>query len=341
MSNTTTLKLALIGCGGIAQAHWAGIKKLVPRIHVTAVVDSNPSAAATMAAQTGARAFASIEDAMAHADVDAVDIMLPHDLHEAAALCAFAANKHVLLEKPMAHTLASADRILAAARRSSKVFMVAEQSQYWPDVLLVQQLIRNGAIGDPVSARAFFGGTMPAGFPSEKPWRFYTSRSGGGVTMDGGAHWLRPLRMWLGDVKEVMATTGRLVPEMEGESMAHALLRFDSGVIAVFDALVSPALLGGGDEFRITGTRGELLIERDSTGRVLLFNAAHPQGNVMATKGHARQDAFGHELNDFADAVLNGTPPVASAEHSLGELRIALAIYRSAETKQWETVANP
>ena len=131
----TTLKLALVGCGGIARAHWRGIKYHAPRIEVTAVVDTIPEAADAMAERIGAPAYYSLESALAEGDFEAVDIMLPHDLHEEATLACFAAGKHVCLEKPMAHNLESCERILAAADTANSVFFIAEQAQYWPDVI--------------------------------------------------------------------------------------------------------------------------------------------------------------------------------------------------------------
>ena len=145
------LKIALMGCGGIAQAHWQGIQRIATRVDVTAVVDKNPEMANAMSEQTGAKAFTDIEEALEMGDFDAVDIMLPHDLHESAALACFGAGKHVLLEKPMAHSLESAERILEASDKVDTVFMIAEQAQYWTDIVKARELMDAGAIGDVIS----------------------------------------------------------------------------------------------------------------------------------------------------------------------------------------------
>lgn len=339
MNNSKQLKIAFIGCGGIAQAHWRGVQAHPDQLLVTAVVDTDPARAHAMAEQTGGQPFTSLESALAQGDFAAVDILLPHNQHEAAALAAFAAGKHVVLEKPMSTNIASCDRILAAAKQAGTVFMVAEQAQYWPDARQVQDLVQAGAIGEIITARAFFGGPAPAPSSGPKPWRYELAQAGGGITIDGGAHWLRPLRMWLGEVEEVVAVTGRPLAEMEGESFMRSLLRFQSGVVAVFDTLYGGAVIGASEEFRVTGTLGEVVSERGWKGRLLLFNQEHPDGEVLVTdKWDGRVAAFGYELVDFANAVLHGTPLAAGPEYSLGELRTALAIYRSAESKQWEKV---
>ena len=338
MTESNRVKLALIGCGNIAKAHWRGIQAHAPHIEVTAVVDINADLADEMAQRTASQAFNSLEQALAMGDFTAVDIMLPHHLHEAVALHAFAAGKHVVLEKPMAPTLVSCKRIMDAAAKAGTVFMVAEQSQYWLDALKVQQLIHAGKLGEIITARAYFSGAAKSGSTGLTAWRYELAKAGGGICIDGGAHWIRPLRMWLGEIAEVIAVTDRPFAEMEGESLVRSLIRFESGVVAAFDALHAGQFIGPGEEFRVTGTGGEIVIERGPSGRVLLYNKEYPTGQVLMTKQDGRWASFGYELHDFSEAVLRGKNLEAGPAYSLGELRTALAIYRSAASRQWESV---
>ncbi len=335
---TQHVTMALVGCGNIARAHWRGIRYHAPHIEVTAVVDSHLPSAQAMAERTGAPAFASLDAALAEGDFDAVDLMLPHDLHEAAAVQAFQAGKHVVLEKPMARDLPSCERILAAAERAGTVFMVAEQAQYWPDVIKARELIDAGDIGNVITARACFYDQLNIDPAGPKPWRFELARAGGGIAIDGGAHWIRPLRMMLGEIDEVVAVTGRHIADMEGESWAHALFRFQSGVTATFDALLHGSPVAATEDFRITGSDGEIVIEHGVEGRLLLVNAAHPQGQVVMRTFPGKVDSFGAELHDFSLAVLEGKSLAAGPAFSLGELRTALAMYRSVTSGRWEKV---
>lgn len=337
MTNSSTVKIAFLGCGGIAQRHWHGIQTHAPQLQVTAAIDIDPARAAEMAERTGGQPFTSLETALEQGDFQAVDIMLPHHIHEEPAVRAFAAGKHVLLEKPMATTLESCERILAAAREAGTVFMVAEQSQYSPMVVAAQQLIRDGVLGEIITARAFFGGRVGTGWGG-KPWRYDKQITGGGITIDGGAHSIRPLRMWLGEIDEVVAVLDHPLKEMDGESLAHAIFRFQSGKFAVFEALRAGSARAPGEHFRITGTDGIVVIEKGRPGRALLYDREHPEGRSILDEGEMFEDAYGLELADFARAVLDGTELAAGPEESLGELRTALAMYRSAESRQWEKV---
>ena len=392
------LKLALIGCGRISQQHFNGIRVVCSDlVTVTAVVDTSLARATEMqagvsAAGGSAAVYTDVATALAEGDFEAVDIMLPHHLHLPVTCQCFDAGKHVLLEKPMAHNLEDAEKILAAAaaaQGNGLVFMMAENSQYWPEVVAAKEIIATGAIGRLLSARAVFNGTFNAGddstvthadvtssyavmdgdnsVPADRPWRFDKEATGGGIVIDGGAHWIRPLRMLMGEVEAVTGVTGTPFDKMEGESLGRALLRFENGTVGYLECSFGPQVYGPDQSWRVMGTAGEIII--DGKG-VCLYNKDHPHGkDVFETpEEYGRFEAlgvdvsfeglamplagyhasFGHEIGDFAAVVKQGKSPAvptdaslaerSQAEHSLGEMRTALALYRAAQSGQWEKV---
>ena len=328
------LRLALVGCGAIADWHWNAIREAAVRTQVTACVDPSVERATALAAKTGGKPFASLADAVRADVADAVAILVPHHLHEALAVEAFEAGLHVLLEKPMATTLDAAARILTAAHRAGSVFMLAENAQYWPGVVRAKTLLDEGAIGDLVTARAW-SCTPPAGrfFEGERPWRLSAAAAGGGVAVDTGSHFLRPLRMWCGELAEVVAVTAKRDPAMEVESLCRALCRFRSGLVASFDALLATLSGTRVPRFQVTGTTGELVIDG---AEVRLYDGSGGDGTVVGRSDYLA--SYQAEWRDFESAVLDGASLAASAEYGLGELRAALAMYRSAASGRWETV---
>jgi predicted dehydrogenase len=301
---------------------------------VTAAVDIDAGRADALAAATGAVAYTDLTAALDAGAFDAALVMVPHNLHEAVATTVLAAGRHLLLEKPMAPTVDACDRILAAADRAGTVFMVAENAQYWPEVLTAKDLLDDGTIGAVVTARSwhcapplteFYGGS--------DPWRFSATAAGGGVAIDTGSHWLRPLRMWLGELRETIAVTGRPMTNMEGESLCRALCRFESGVVASFDVILTPGTAAPLPLFQLTGTAGEIVVDH---GRVTLYNHDHPRGEVVGSGNYF--GSYDAQIADFEAVVLDGTRPVAEARYAVGELRGALAMYRSAESGRWEPV---
>ena len=236
----------------------------------------------------------------------------------------------------MAPSLDACDRILRAAARSGRVFMVGENAQYWPEVRIAKEALDAGAIGGVVTAHVhLFFPPIAAYYGGDRPWRMERAAAGGGIALDTGSHYLRPLRIWLGEIDEVVGAMERPYAAMEGESLVRALLRFRSGVVASFDLLLTDAPTAPQDLFRLTGTRGELTIGLG----VKLYDAANRKG--VALRPEVPQGYFlsyAEQLRDFARAVREGAPLAAGPEVSLGELRTALALERSARTKRFEKV---
>ena len=205
--------------------------------------------------------------------------------------------------------------------------MLAENAQYWPGVVRAKRLLDDGAIGELVTARAWWCSTpMMAQFHQGDAWRFSLAHAGGGVAIDAGSHFLRPLRMWCGELVDVVAWTARHHSAMQGESLCRALCRFEGGVVASFDALFGVAAGTHVPRFQLVGSTGEVVID---AAEVRLFDAAGGTGTVVGESGYLR--SYEGEWQDFEAAVLDRTPLAASAEYGVGELRGALAMYRSAE----------
>jgi UDP-N-acetyl-2-amino-2-deoxyglucuronate dehydrogenase len=331
---TRNLDLAVVGCGAIAEWHLDALRS-VPEVRVTAAVDVDLARAKDLAARAGAAAFESVGEALAGADFAAALVLVPPQHHEAVAVQLLSAGRHVMLEKPMANTLDECDRILEAADRAGTVFMVAENGQYWPEVVQAQQLIAEDAIGELVTVRACCPIPPLAQFYVPGGWRYDAVAAGGGVTLDTGSHWLRPLRMLMGEIDQVTAAVGHPFPAMEGESLVRSLLRFRSGQVGSFDAYIVTGPCGPEPAFRVTGTAGEIAV--DALGSLTLYDAESPSGRRF-DGGGGYMASYAAEHRDFVSAVLGGAPLAAGPREALGELRVARAIYRSARSGCWEEV---
>src|SRR5687767_7463472 len=127
------LRIGLVGCGAIAEWHHDAIDRRASRTRVTAAVDPDRPRAEALAARSGAAVFTSLDEALAADAFDAALVMVPHHLHEEVATDVLDAGRHLLLEKPIAHTVESAERLLAVASSVDVVFQVAENAQFWPE----------------------------------------------------------------------------------------------------------------------------------------------------------------------------------------------------------------
>jgi len=270
--------IAFVGCGVISKHHLDAIAALDRGVvTVTAVIEPNAERLAACADAVekalGARPaeFASLAVAAAadpdKAIFDSVDVMVPSlgPLHETIGVEALKLGYHVHMEKPVSNSVASAER-LVAAQAEGLVLMVAENSQYWREVVEAQRLIAEGAIGEVLTARAKF---WESGHPKLNDWAAQGSYDKGsyicegteGFVFDGGLHWLRPLRMLMGEVTHVVSTSGPSIPHMSGPGQTQALLKFASGKSAIFESILAPGAISDQPFFQVQGTAGEIVID--------------------------------------------------------------------------------
>ncbi|MFN2200495.1 MAG: Gfo/Idh/MocA family protein, partial [Caldilineaceae bacterium] len=141
-----TLKVGLIGCGGIMRPHVEGWKGISDRAEVVALADVSEQAMAQRAAQLGhdVKKYTDYRDLLADSEVDAVDIALPHFLHRDAIVDSAQAGKHLMTEKPLCLTLEEADDIAKAVKASGIVMMAAHNQLFFPAVLQAKQMVMNG-----------------------------------------------------------------------------------------------------------------------------------------------------------------------------------------------------
>ncbi len=167
------MKLAIIGAGGISQAHCAGWE-LLPQVEVIAVADLILERAEKTAQRFGAHAYASLEELLAAEQPDAVDLCVPSDLHARMSVRCLEAGLHVLCEKPMAYHPAEADAVIAAWRKSGKILMIAQCLRFWPEYVYLKHLVSAGSYGRLLQASF----TRTSGAPEWRGWYADPQRSG-------------------------------------------------------------------------------------------------------------------------------------------------------------------
>jgi predicted dehydrogenase len=181
------LQVTVIGCGWAGTRHARAFARCGGEVR-WAVDSKRERAAALPGAGPDTRVTTDYREALADPEVEAVDICLPHDLHAEVAIAAAEAGKHVLVEKPLAATLAEADAMIAAAERRGVILMVAENARFNPLYLKVEELLRDGAIGRPALLQMTREAYLTRSFLEERPWFLDARAAAGGIMMSGGVH---------------------------------------------------------------------------------------------------------------------------------------------------------
>ena len=197
-----TLRIGLIGCGGITHAHVEGWKAIADRAEIVAVADVSEENAGRRVTQIGhpVSIYADYYDLLADKEIDAVDIALPHHLHRDGIVAAAEAGKHLMTEKPLCLTLDEAADIAQAVEKSSVTMMAAHNQLFFPSVLQARQMITSGDLGEiymihsldcgarrrPLSLDKSSWGKAASSFGTS--WRSDPEKMGGGELIDTGYH---------------------------------------------------------------------------------------------------------------------------------------------------------
>ncbi|WP_374010963.1 Gfo/Idh/MocA family protein [Leifsonia sp. LS-T14] len=325
---TATVRVGLIGAGGIAGAHVAGYLRNPGTVTFAAVADPVRESAERRAGDSGAAIYSDYRIMLAEADIDAVDICLPHHLHKDAIIAAAAAGKHILCEKPLCLTPEEAAEVDAAVTAAGVTLMCAHNQLFLPAVAKAKELIESGELGRVYEVRttdSFFNDFDP----SNMGWRAHASTSGGGELIDTGYH---PTYLLLhlagGSPVEVTAllATHRL-SFMEGEDSAQVLVRFDNGVIGSLVTSWAYQPADGTEKFSAVGELGSLT----SDGTSLTVRARGADSATVYELEPVHE--FGEEIAHFARSILDGTRPLHTQKEGIEVLGIILAAYESAEQK--------
>jgi predicted dehydrogenase len=265
--------------------------------------------------------------------IDAVDICLPHHLHAPAILDACAAGKHVLCEKPMCISLAQADEIAAAVRKSGVTYMSGHNQLFMPVVQEARRMIEAGEIGRVRWLRSqdcFFAGQN--GQRAKWGWRADFATQGGGELIDTGYHpSYRLLHLAGAKAVDVKATFGRFYQPIDGEDSATVSVRFDNGAIGEVFTSWAWNLPHGTHQIHVIGETGQIFGSEDT----LYFL---PKGYTEPAKRTFKTvETFEAEINHFADVLRDGTRPLHSVEEGRAVLELILKAADSA--KGWESTA--
>jgi len=331
------IKVGLIGCGSIANAHaegWLAMQEQ-GRARVTAVSDVVAENAERMARRLGASAiYQHFEDLIHRADVDAVDICLPHHLHEPAIVAAANAGKHILCEKPLCLTLAEAASIARAVESNGVTMMCAHNQLFDPAVQRGKQVLAEGVLGEVLMVRTTdcFRHPQP---PEKWGWRADKATMGGGCLIDTGYH-PTYLLLYLSDSPpvEVCAMTGQYhVKAIQGEDSAQVMVRFANGSLGYILTSWAWDWPGGAYQFQVIGSRAQVY----GRGNRLYLQ---PNGWQPASLELPARRNFVAEIEHFVECLETGRRPLQTHVEGTNVLRLILAAYRSVEERRVVALAE-
>ncbi|MCL4509401.1 MAG: Gfo/Idh/MocA family oxidoreductase [Chloroflexi bacterium] len=313
-------------------------------------------------------------------DIDLVDIVTPGNAHADIAIAAAQAGKHVFCEKPLANTVAEAERMVEAVEKAGVRNMVAFNYRRVPAVAYARQLIEEGRIGRIYHFRARYlqDWIMDPDFPLV--WRLDKGAAGSGPMGDLGAHIIDLAHYLIGDFDEVtgMAETfikerpllaatdsglgasgGTTKGQVTVEDAAAFVARFTSGAMGVFEVTRFAGGNKNANTFEINGSKGsirfnlerldeleflDLTVPSTEQGfrTILITDGAHPYMAAWWPAGHiiGWEHTFTHEVLDLLNAIASSSAVAPDFRDGLRVQYVLDAVDRACASHRWERVTR-
>jgi predicted dehydrogenase len=338
------VRVGVAGVGGMGQGHCEALQQ-VKEAKLVAVCDFDAGTAQRAGERFGVPCYTDHRAMMKAEQLDAILIATPHYFHPPIAIDAFRAGLHVLSEKPISVTVKEADRMLAAARRSGKVFSVMYQMRNDPKFRAVRKLLDEGKVGELIRANMVIGYYRSQAYYDSGGWRATWKGEGGGVLFNQAPHMLDIFTWLVGPPKFVTAQTRTRLHDIEVEDEAFALLEYENGAHGYLYASVIEAPTT--HRLEIVGDKGKILIEGDDLKfwaldtPVSKFTRASkemwggPQAKLVPVKLETNREVTHAAIQrNFCRAILYGEPRLTPGEEGLHSVELADALTLSSHAKK-------
>ena len=372
-----SINVALIGYAFMGKAHSNAYRqvgpffkpRLMPRMKV--LCGRTPAKVKAAAQEYGWEETSTDWEAVINRkDIDLVDICTPGDSHAEIAIAAARAGKAVFCEKPLGNTVPEAERMLAAVTKAGVTHMIFHNYRRIPAVMLAQQLIEQGQLGE---IRHFRGTYLQDWITDPKfplVWRLDKTKAGSGALGDIAAHSIDVARFLVGEMAEVAGDlktfiTKRPLPDnpkktgrVTVDDASTALVRFKNGAIGTIEASRMAPGRKNYNRFEINGSLGsvafdlermnelEVYFEKDKPllrgfRRILVTEAGHPFIKGWWPPGHiiGYEHTFVHTVYDLLEAMADGTVPTPNFEDGVRNQRVLAAIEKAAGNRRWVTLS--
>jgi predicted dehydrogenase len=336
--------ITVVGAGYIGQAHM-GAAQASATVTLSAVVDPSPAAKATADA-AGVPLYASLADLFAKDKPDGVVLATPNQLHVPHAMECIAAKVPMLLEKPIAQTVAEAESLVRAADEANAMILIGHHRAHSPIMAKAKQVVDSGVLGRIVGVMGSATFVKPDHYFADAPWR---RELGAGPILLNMIHEVHNLRMLCGDIVAVQAFTSHAVRGFPVEDTVSISLRFASGALGTFFLSDTAACAKSWEQtsqenkaypsyddedcYTVCGTNGSLSVP---TMRLKTYprdgDRSWWKPFEVGTVGMVRDDPIKHQMEHFGAVVRGEATPLVSARDGLANLRVTEAIVAAAKS---------
>jgi predicted dehydrogenase len=330
------MNVGLVGTGAIAHKHAESYREINYRL--VAVSDIFADKGREFARKHGTEFVGAVSDLCARADIDYIDVCTFPDSHLEIVRACVAAGKPVLVQKPIALTLADAQAMIDLTGRAGLRFGVVSQHRFDDASRFLKKAITDGRLGKILEADGYVKWHRPQSY-YDKPGKGTWAVEGGGALINQGIHTVDLLQYFAGPVREIFANWQLgAAHNIEAEDIVNALVRYESGATGVIQAAtaVHP---GYPERIEIHGTKGSATITGDHLTAWDVEGDAGGDAPISTSIDSGAADPMAISLEpikrqflDFGTAVKNKTKPLVDGEEGYRALQIVLGVYDSARS---------
>ena len=330
-SESSRLKVGLLGSGGIGAFHGESLARRIADAELTAVADPAPGAAERLASSLGCgRATAEPEELLADPEIEAVVIASPPATHTDLIEAAAASGKAIFCEKPMALTLAGADRAIESASEAGVPLEIGFNRRFASGFSDAHELISSGYLGQPQLLRSLTRDPEINDPSKVKPWTIFLETL---IHDFDTLCWLNPGS----EPVEVYATADALIrPDYKDTGFldtAVVNVRFDNGAMATAEASFQ-AVYGYDVRGEVFGSAGMVTAGDVRRSSATFYGSGGLTTDTTRLNTDLFHDAYTRELEHFVECVRSGATPRCTGEDAKRALKIALAAIQSVQSAQ-------
>jgi predicted dehydrogenase len=330
------INFAILGCGRIAKRHADLLSTgQVTGARLVAVCDNNPQRAEAFSSRYRVPAFASLGHMLQGGGIDAVAVLTPSGMHAQHAIEVASHGRHIVVEKPMALTLADADAMNSAADQAAVRLFVVKQNRFNVPVLKAREAFERARFGKLVLGTVRVRWCRDQAYYDQDAWRG-TWAQDGGVISNQASHHVDMLSWFMGPAESVHARGERNLVNIEAEDTAVATIRFRSGALGIVEATgaTRPRDLEG--SISILGSEGAVEIDGFAMNHMRHWQFARAEpGDADVSERYSVNPpdvyGFGHRAyyEHVVDCLDNGTSPLVDGHEGRITLELIAAIYES------------
>lgn len=319
------IKIAVIGCGRIAQEHLNAFSK-IENVKIQAVADEVTEKARSVAEQYKCNVYTDYKDMLNSEQLEAVVICTPPDLHARIAIFAMKHGLNVLCEKPFALSSAEAQEMCSCTKENKLILMMASKFRFVEDVVKARTIIESGLLGKLV----LFENVFCSKVDMTTRWNSQKNISGGGVLIDNGAHSVDIARFLLGPIALIQAQFGCQVQDIPVEDTARIYFQSRLGVMGTIDLSWSitkdlPCYIS------VYGTEGTLLIGWKSSQ----YKLHGKQDWEVFGSGYSKHQAFESQSRHFVNCIRKTEKPIITGIDGCESVKVIERAYESGRMNKW------